>query len=65
MIDILKGATKQKEVHRSQGSQICLPDPGLSHTLYELGKEGWYTEMLAGQVLIGELWNLAIYGKVW
>ena len=26
---------------------------------------GWYAEALAGQVLIGGLWNLAINGKVW
>lgn len=26
--------------------------------------KGWYVEVLAGQVLIGELWNLAIYGKI-
>ena len=39
------------------------PLPGVCSNFYELGRMGCYAKALAGQVLIGGLWNLAIYGK--
>lgn len=39
------------------------PLPGSCTNFYELGRMGCYKKALAGQVLMGGLWNLAIYGK--
>ena len=46
------------------GSNL-FPQSEVPSNLYEFRKEGWYVEMLAGQVSIGGLWNVTIYAKVW
>ena len=49
--------------------QICLPDSGFWVKFKKLGRISWHTEMLAGQVWIGELQTfevkvLHIYDRV-
>lgn len=44
--------------------QICFSDSGFGGTFKMLRWTGWYVDVLAGQVSIGGLWNLALYGKI-
>lgn len=54
------------EVNRQGGkAQICFLHPGFGESFYGLGRVGWYSETLEGQVSMGSLGNLTIYGKIW
>lgn len=41
-------------------AQLCLPNPKFRARFKGLVGTGWNAEVLVGQVLIGELWNLAV-----
>ena len=52
---------------KETGGTACISqnDLGFWSNLNGLREESWYSEALVEQVSTGELWNFAVYGKVW
>lgn len=58
---LLQGVNRKED--RRQGSNSS-PRSRICSNLYELGRIGWYAEVLVVQVSFGGLWSSVIYSKV-